>query len=90
MDFRECLLLPSIAGRSSIHSGPLEPVEHLQTLRVLRTWGSAFSSHLRRNRERRRSTSENTLLRGSVHKRCKREQEEAHGEGIRVVHYVDA
>ena len=39
MEFRECLLLPSIAGRSSIHSGPLEPVEHLQTLRVLRTWG---------------------------------------------------
>ena len=28
--------------------GVLEPVEHLQTLRVLRIWGSAFSSHLRR------------------------------------------
>ncbi len=28
-----------MVGRSSFHSGPLEPVEHLQTQRVLRTWG---------------------------------------------------
>src|SRR5215210_7393241 len=40
-------LLPSMVGRSSFHIGPLEPVEHLQTFRVLRR-GSAFSSHLRR------------------------------------------
>src|SRR5918998_639496 len=39
------LLFASIHGGPILLSGRLEPVEHLQTLRVLRR-GSAFSSHL--------------------------------------------
>src|SRR5215216_6012601 len=42
-----CSLLAFMVGLSSFHIGPLEPVEYLQTLRVLRR-GSAFSSHLPR------------------------------------------
>jgi hypothetical protein len=38
---------PTIHSGPILLSGPLEPVERLQTLRVLRR-GSAFSSHLRR------------------------------------------
>src|SRR5215218_10788946 len=34
-----CALLPSMVGRSSFPYWALEPVEYLQTLRVLRIWG---------------------------------------------------
>jgi hypothetical protein len=42
------LFAATIHGGPILLSGPLEPVEHLQTQRVLRIRGSAFSSHLPR------------------------------------------
>jgi hypothetical protein len=35
-------------GRSSFHIGLKEPVEHLQTLRVLRIWGVGLLISVRR------------------------------------------